>query len=175
MIEEYDQLPLYHGLRSKKTPEQIKKEGFCTFATPIDARKNIIDSLKFFGKEKLLTVKGGKGYRVRGLVEEVNRNLGQNRLNIWATTDKDAGCRWWAHANPEHVSLALDAAGVEPENIDKYLNEKFGRNCYNIKLKIKSMGENFNFNTGLNCIRPNLIESIEECKECKYTRKEHII
>lgn len=171
--EEWGDYSLYHGMRSKRTPEDIKKEGFCSYGTPIDERINIIDALKHFGKEKLLTVKGGKGYRVRSIMDEVMRDLGKNRLNTWATTDKEAACEWWAHANPEHITLVLDAAGVEPEEIEKYLKEKFGSNCYNIKLKITSLGTNPNFNTGLNCIPPSLIKKIEECNECRYTGKAH--
>ncbi len=171
--EEWKDFPLFHGMRSKKTPEQIKKEGFCSYGTPIDEKKNIVDALKHFGKEKLLTVKGGKGYRVRSLVNEVMYELGKNRLNTWATTSEEAPCAWWAQANPEHISLVLDAAGIKPKEVEKYLKDKFGSNCYNVKLKITSLGTNSNFNTGLNCIPPSLIDIIKECDECMYTGKEH--
>jgi len=168
--------PTYHGMRSKRTPENIKKEGFCSYGTPIDEKKNIVDALKHFGKEKLLTTsreQGGKSYRVRSIVDEIMYKLGKHRLNTWATTSKEAPCSWWSHANPEHISLVLDAAGVNADEIEEYLKDKFGSNCYNVKLKITSLGTNPNFNTGLNCIPSSLIDLIEECEECKYTGKEH--
>lgn len=167
--DEYDlQYPLYHGIRSKKTSDQIKKEGFCTFSTKVDMKKEIMLALKYFGKEKLATIEKGKGYFVQNMIREVS---GESRRNIWATTRKEAGCEWWSQANPEAVSLLLYHIDIEPEKIDKYLSERFGNNCYNIKLKITSEPSS-NFNTGLDCMPPNLIDKIEEC-ECKYTGKEH--
>lgn len=169
--DEYDlQYSLYHGIRSKKTSDQIKKEGFCTFSTKVDMKKEIMLALKYFGKEKLVTIEKGKGYLVQSMIREVS---GKSRRNIWATTRKEAGCEWWSQANPEVVSLLLHhVIDIEPEKIDKYLSERFGTNCYNIKLKIKLSEPNSNFNTGLDCMPPNLIDKIEEC-ECKYTGKEH--
>lgn len=161
---------LYHGMRSKKSVDQIKKEGFCAYSTPVDEKKNIIDALRYFGKEKLLTTKGGKGDRVRGAIREI---LEPERRLVWATTDKDIACAWWSHSNPEHVSLTLHQIDIEPEKIDKYLREKFGSNCYNVKLKMTSSEENPNFNTGINCIPPSFIVNVEKCKECKFTGKEH--
>ncbi len=168
--EDWEDFPLYHGIRTNKTPEQIKKEGFCSFGTKVDWKKEAISALKYFGKEKLATVRRGKGYLVRSMLEEVK---GKMRGDIWATSDKEAACRWWAHANPESISLLLHQIDIEPDKIDKYLSERYGKNCYNIKLKMTSLGSTTNFSTGLKCIPPNLIDSIEECKECKYTGKEH--
>ncbi len=45
---------LFHGRRSKKSIEELKKEGFCAYVSPEDEAKLIIDALKHFGKEKLL-------------------------------------------------------------------------------------------------------------------------
>jgi len=170
--------PLFHGMRSKKTPEQIKKEGFCAYGSPIDEEKNIVDALKYFGKEKLLHSRKRKGALISLLINEVNPRYQDmpyrtNRRNVWASTNKESACEWWSHANPEHVSMALSYAGIEPEEIEKYIKEKFGSNCYNVELKMTSLGTNPNFNTGLNCIPPSLIKKIEECSECKYTGKEH--
>jgi len=165
--------PLYHGKRSNKTPEQIKKEGFCVYGSSVDERKNIVEALRYFGKEKLLTTEGRRGDRVRSAIREISDPYSDSRRSLWATTEKDAPCKWWAHSNPEHISLTLHQIDIEPEKIDKYLKEKFGTNCYNIKLKITARGEALNFNTGLNCIPPNLIESIEKCKQCQYTGREH--
>ena len=165
--------PLYHGIRTKKTEDQIKKEGFCTFATKVDMKREIVLALKYFGKEKLLTVtpSGGRFGRVRRYVEQAES---KTRRNIWASTDKEAACRWWSQANPEIISWMLHDIEIPPEKIDKYLSERFGSNCYNIKLKITSRGHSADFNTGLDCMPPNLIEKIEEC-ECKYTGKEHTL
>lgn len=166
-------LPLFHGMRSKKTPDKIKKEGFCSYDSPVDEKRKIIAALKYFGKEKLLTVNSSKGYIIRSILNEMMSLHNRNRLNTWATTDKDAPCEWWSHANPEDISLVLNAAGISEEEIEKYLKDKFGSNCYNVKLKITSRGSNPNFNTGLNCIPPSLIDIIKKCDECKYTGKEH--
>lgn len=170
MPEEVPYYPLYHGMRSKKSPEQIKKEGFCAYGTVVDERKNIIDALRYFGKEKLLTTEGRKGDRVRCAIREIKN---PERRVVWATTSEDASCAWWSHSNPEHISLTLSMIDIEPEKINKYLKEKFGSNCYNVKLKMTSRGTSGNFNTGINCIPPYFIDSIEECKQCKFTGKEH--
>lgn len=173
-MNEEDKVPqynLYHGMRSKKTPEQIMKEGFCvTYMTIVDAKKEIKNALRHFGKEDLLTRTGTTGELIR---QEIRMIGGKNRRNVWATTDEEAPCEWWAHSNPEHISMVLHYAGIESSKIDKYLKETYGENCYNIKLKMTSRGTNPNFNTGLNCIPPQLIDIIEECEECKYTGKEH--
>ena len=170
MLEEIQDFKLYHGIRSKQSPEQIKKEGFCAYGTVVDERKNIIDALKYFEKEKFLTTEGRKGDRVRSAIREIKD---PERRVVWATTNKDAACAWWSHSNPEHISLPLHQIDIEPEKIDKYLKEKFGNNCYNIKLKMTSRVESTNFNTGINCIPPNLIENVEKCEQCKFTGKEH--
>lgn len=162
------QYPLYHGLRTNKTIEQIKKEGFCTFGTKVDMKKEVMLALKYFGKEKLATVSKGKGYYAQSMLRDVSSKY---RRTIWATNDKEAACRWWAHANPESISLLLQQIDIPPEKVDKYLSERFGKNCYNIKLKMTSYPSP-NFNTRLECVSPNLIDSIEECKDCKYTGKE---
>ncbi len=169
--EDWEDLPLYHALRTNKTSEQIKKEGFYKYGTKVDMKNEIMSALRYFGKEKLATSNKGKGYLIQSMLKEVSD---KNRRNIWATTDEEAGCRWWAHASPEHISLLLHQINIEPEKIDKYLSEKYGKNCYNIKLKMTCLGTNPNFNTGLDYIPPNFIDSIEECKDCEYTGKEHI-
>jgi len=168
--EDWEEFPLYHAIRTNKSMEQIKKEGFCKYGTEIDMKKEVMIALKHFGKEKLATISKGKGYLVQSMLKEVSDKY---RRNIWTTTSKEAGCGWWAHASPEHISLLLYHIGIEHEKIDKYLSERYGKNCYNIKLKITSLGQNPNFNTGLDCIPANFIDFIEECKDCKYTGKEH--
>jgi hypothetical protein len=156
--DEVPQYPLYHGMRSKKSADQIKREGFCAYGSPIDEKKNIIDALRYFGKEKLLTTEGRKGDRVRSAIREIRE---PERRVVWVTTSQDA------------VSLPLHQIDIEPEKIDKYLREKFGSNCYNVKLKMTARGQYTNFNTGINCIPSSFIVSIEKCKECKFTGKEH--
>ena len=49
--EEYEHIPLFHGMRSKKSAEQIEKEGFCSYGSPEEGKKNVIDALKYFGKD----------------------------------------------------------------------------------------------------------------------------
>lgn len=100
--DDVPQYSLFHGMRSKKSADQIKREGFCAYGSPIDERKNIIDALRHFGKEKLLTTEGRKGYRVRSTIREIHE---PERRIVWATTEEDAPCSWWAHSNPEHISL----------------------------------------------------------------------
>ncbi len=168
--DEMSQYPLYHGMRSKKSADQIKKEGFCAYGSPIDEKKNIIEAIRHFGKEKLLTTEGRKGDRIRGAIREIRE---PERRVVWATTTKDAPCEWWAHSNPEHISLTLHQIDIDPEKIDRYLGEKFGYNCYNVKLKMTAQGQYPNFNIGINCVPPNLIDSTEKCKWCKFTGKEH--
>lgn len=172
MVNNIPQYNLYHGMRSKKSADQIKREGFCAYGTSVDERKNIIDALRYFGKDKLLTTAGRKGDFVRGAIREVSSPDSERRRSVWATTSKDAGCKWWSHANPEHISLMLHQIDIEPEKIDKYLSGKFGNKCLNVKLKMTSRGQETNFNTGLNCIPPHFIESVETCKKCQYTGRE---
>ena len=56
--EEDEHLPLFHGMRSKKSAEQIEKEGFCSYGSPEEGKKNVIDALKYFGKDRLLHSQG---------------------------------------------------------------------------------------------------------------------
>jgi hypothetical protein len=166
------EFPLYHGMRTKKSPEQIKKEGFCSYGTHIDEKKKIIDALKYFGKEKTITSKHRRGGLVKGIINEVSGSFEKFRLNTYATTTPEASCNWWARANPEHISLSLHYLGINDDKIDKYLKEKFGNNCVRVELKMTSKGEESNFNTGLNCIPPNLIKDVKKCKSCDYTGTE---
>ena len=155
---EYEkQYNLYHGMRSKKSAEQIKREGFCAYNTNIDIKRNVINSLKFFGKEQVLSSSGRTGQLVRF---HLHKDSPLNRRNIWATTRKDIATDY-ALTSPEHVSMILQNVGIPKENIVRYLREKQGSNCHVIKLKLTSLGPNINFNTGLNCVSPHFIDSIE--------------
>lgn len=162
---------LYHGIRTNKTPDQIKRHGFCvTYLTPVDAKKEVLTALRHFGKEKLLTLSGGKGSLIR---QELEMMKSAHRRNVWATTEEKSVCEWWANANPEHISQVLQFADINPNDINRYLNEKYGKNCLEIKMKIDTLGTNSNFNTGLSCIPPELIDEVKKCKSCVYTGVAH--
>lgn len=166
-----DYRPLYHGIRTNKTADQITRDGLCvTYRTSVDAKIEVINALRYFGKEKLLTSSGGKGSLIRN---ELNAMKSPHRRNIWATTEKDSVCEWWANANPEHISQVLQFADVDTRDINKYLNENYGKNCLEIELKMNTLGSNPNFNTGLSCISPDMIASIRKCKSCIYTGASH--
>lgn len=85
--DEVPQYPLFHGMRSKKSADQIKREGFCAYGSSIDEKKNIIDALRYFEKEKLLTTEERKGDRVRSATREIRE---PERRVVWATTSQEA-------------------------------------------------------------------------------------
>lgn len=172
-------LQLFHGMRSKKTAEQIKSEGFCSYGSPVDEKKSIINALKYFGKEKLLHQQSQKGTLIRGIIDEITEKYSKGRLSTWATTVKETPCDWWARANPEHISLALGYAGISEKDIAKYLSDKYGKNCYNVELNLPLderqketlKYNNINFNTGKRCIKPFEIKAVLKCKTCDYTNQ----
>lgn len=159
-------------MRSFKSPEQIKKEGFCAYDPKSDLSKDIIDALKHFKKESILKE---NEYDIHA--ETIRMNIrtikDPSRKVVWTTTYEDRPCSWWAHANPEHISESLKHAGVDPIEIDRYLKEKYGNRCYNVKLKMTGKYEGKNISTEFNCIPPELIDSVIECDSCKYTGKYH--
>ena len=171
---------LFHGRRSNKSIEELKKEGFCAYGSPEDETKSIIDALKQFGKEKLLKKRDTAGWLIQNQLEQISEKQRKGRLSTYATTTEEAPCKWWARANPEHISLVLNAAGVKEEEIDKYLKEKYGKNCYIIELDLaltKEQEEELEFryldyNTGKNCISPEEIKEIRKCKSCNYSNKQ---
>jgi hypothetical protein len=165
-------------MRSKKSADQIKKEGFCAYGSPVDEKKAIMDALKYFGKEKILHQQSTKGELVRSQINEITEKSGKGRLVVWGTTASAAACDWWARANPEHISLTLQHAGVDETDIARYLDEHYGTNCYQVELELKltetqkkqlRLGSPLNFNTGKRCISPNEIKDVKKCKTCKFT------
>jgi len=152
-------LNLYHGRRTKESVEDITKRGFCTLL-PVNYKKSIIDALKYFGKEKIITTSGMRGDYIRQLISEVSN---PDRASIYASTDSNSSCLW-ANRNPEHISLALEGAGISQENIDKYLIEKFGT-CKIIEL-IDTYPKNINLNLLKRCIKPEEIKKVEKCDRC---------
>lgn len=94
--------PLFHGMRSKKTAEQIKREGFCVY-TENNEPEAILRALKAFGKE-VNNIKGYDGDLIKMNIETVND---PHRKVTWASADRTAACGWWANANPEHISDSL--------------------------------------------------------------------
>lgn len=175
------QIPLFHGMRSKKTAKQIKEEGFCSYGSPVDEKKAIVDALKHFGKEKILHKKGTTKDMISNQLQIMsNTKFGKlpgNRLSTYATTIPEASCNWWARANPEHISLILGHAGVSEKDTAKYLDEKYGKNCYRVELNLnldetqkRRLYENkANFNTNKICIKPSEIKDVKKCKSCNYT------
>lgn len=171
---------LFHGRRSDKSAEELKKEGFCAYGSPEDETNSIIDALKHFGKEKLLKKRDTAGWLIQNQLEQISEKQRKGRLSTYATTVEDAPCKWWARANPEHISLVLDVAGVKDKDIDKYLKEKYGKNCYTIELDLaltKEQEEELEFryldyNTGKRCILPSEIKEIRKCKNCNYSNRQ---
>lgn len=171
---------LFHGRRSNKSIEELKKEGFCAYGSPEDETRLIIGALRHFGKEKLLKKRDATGILIQNQLEQISEKQRKGRLSAYATTAEEAPCNWWARANPEHISLILNSAGVDDKEIDKYLKEKYGKNCYNIELDLaltKEQEEELEFryidyNTGKRCISPAEIKEIRKCKSCNYSNKQ---
>lgn len=161
--------PLFHGMRSRKTAEQIKREGFCSY-TENNESEAILRALKAFGKE-VNHIKGYDGDLIRMNIETVND---PHRKVTWASADRTAACGWWAHANPEHISDSLFHAGVEPEQINEYLNENYGNKCYAAKLKkyveMSPANPPPNVSIDMNCIPPEMIDKVKECGFCDYDK-----
>ncbi len=161
--------PLYHGMRSHKTSEQIKKEGFCAYGE--DEKQNIIKALKFFGKEDAINQKGYDGDLIRMNLETVDR---PHRKVVWTSADRTAACGWWAHANPEHVSDSLIHAGVSPEQVNEYLAKEYGKNCYIVKLKeyvgFSPANPPPNVSLNTNCVSPEMIDNVKQCGFCDYAK-----
>ncbi len=169
------QPPIFHGMRSKKSAEQLKKEGFCSYGSSVDEKKAVVDALKHFNKEKFLHGHGHKSFLIKREIEHVM----DKRRSTYATVAKEAPCNWWARANPENISLVLGYVGVKEKDVDKYLGEKYGKNCYNVELDLKLSDREkeelkynqINFNTGKRCIKPSEIKDVKKCKSCEYTYK----
>lgn len=160
---------LYHGVRSHKTADQIKNEGFCAYGE--NEKQNIIEALKFFGKQDSINQKGYDGDLIRMNLETIDK---PHRKVAYASADRTAACGWWAHANPEHISDSLLHAGVDPEKINEYLNRIYGKDCYAIKLKqrIEFSPANPPPNVSLNknCVHPEMIEDVRHCGFCDYAK-----
>lgn len=158
--EKPKQLQLWHGTRRRETPEEVKAKGICTFKSEVEGRLQIIQALRHFGKEKLLTTTGTTGQHLQSLMAEISS---RRRRVIWATTLEDRVCGWSAR-NPEIVLLALSAAQVPSSDIAKYLRGKYGR-CYKIKLRHTVPINYPNIPLNSMCLKPEDIESVEECGE----------
>jgi len=169
---------LFHGMRSKKSAEQLKKEGFCSYGSPVDEKKAIVNALKYFNKEKVLHQQSTKGELVRSMINEITEKQSKGRLSTWATSVEKATCDWWSRANPEHISLVLGHVGIDEKHIDEYLNEVYGKNCYSVELNLKLtelqqkiLRHTFtNFNTNKRCILPSEIKEVRKCKSCDYSK-----
>jgi hypothetical protein len=161
--------PLYHGMRSHKSAEEIKKEGFCAYGD--NEKENILKALKFFNKLYTINQKGYDSDLIRMNLETVDR---PHRKVAWASADRTAACGWWANANPEHISDSMLHAGVDPKQINTYLNKEYGKNCYIVKLKqrVEFSPSNPPPNVSLNknCIIPKMIEDVRQCGFCNYEK-----
>jgi len=111
-------ISVYHGIRARA---EIIQKGFCIFE-PEEMRKNIDRALRFFEidvdelpperREMLNTLKNVEVIERAGI--------------IWVTAYPDEACKW-AKTNPEHVSLALSIAGIQRDEIERYLERTFGK------------------------------------------------
>jgi len=163
-------IPLYHGFRSKLSPEEIRKHGVSTLTNPLDARKEIVYALRFFGKEYLLRSSSQAGQTVRGFIEEMSRS---ERRSVWVSTFGDRACNW-SMRNPEFLSLALRFAGVNDKDIFSYLDRRFGHR-YSIKLKLTWPVQTTNSNTGTSFIPGEFIESVSNCDNVPYPARESFL
>ena len=156
-------------MRSNKTSEQIKKDGFCSYTENNEA-ESILKALRTFGKDPT-NIKGYDGDLIRMNINTIND---PNRKVTWASADRTSACRWWAHANPEHISDSMYHAGIDPRQINEYLNNHYGKKCYVIKLKkrveMSPANPPPNVNIGLNCIPPDMIDKVSECGFCNYDK-----
>jgi hypothetical protein len=66
---------------------------------------------------------GGWGDMLRRYILEASR---PQRMQIWATEDKE-NAESYARATPELIFLVLDVAGLKREEIQRYLNRKYGK------------------------------------------------
>jgi hypothetical protein len=111
-------ITLYTGTRQKKTIQEIKKEGFCTFS-PEGARRRAIDVA-----EKALG---------RKLTDEEYSEVcfyalpdAPSRWSVYATmVSKETACSW-AERNPECVYLSLIHCGLDHIDAVKWLEKEFG-------------------------------------------------
>jgi len=160
--------PLFHGMRSRRTAEQIKREGFCSYNEPNEAQA-ILRALNFFGKRVEDLPEGFSKDTIKMNIETVDT---PRRKATYASADRTAACGWWAHANPEHISESLYRADVDPRYINKYLNRQYGDKCYVVKLKkyveMSPVNPPPNVSIEQNCIPPEMIDDVRECGFCNY-------
>ena len=111
-------ISVYHGIRARA---EIVQKGFCIFE-PEEMRKNIDRALRFFGVDvsKLPPERREMLNTLRSV--EVKERAGI----IWVTAYPEEACKW-AKTNPEHVSLALSIAGIQRDEIERYLERTFGK------------------------------------------------
>lgn len=153
-------LYMVHGTRQKKTPEQIKREGICSWETPQSAIIELAEAAEHFG---LLKKKKARDW-YRCFIGEMSS---EHRLNIYASTYTESSCGW-AVRSPEFISLMLGYSGIPREKIAEYLGQRFGK-PYRIKTRISPTVLQYlanagaNINTGRRCIRPEDIIAVEEC------------
>lgn len=174
---EGDVMSIWHGTRRKETPEEIKRKGFCTWSNPVDVLHEVVEALDHFGKldkikdemvqnqlSHICRFGYGKGFYVDVENEESQMQWGKGWHPLSGKTRFTRTCSY-ANNNPEVVSSTLACAGVEPEKINQYLREKYGK-PYAIKLKgtIKTFPM-LNLQTPCLCFEPEDIEEVYECPE----------
>jgi hypothetical protein len=186
LIEKLDELPevkenwrknkdlmvevnLYHGTRRKETPEQIKKNGFCSFAE--GEVEQFIDEAA-----RQCKVEIEAGPRVCKWMDDTASHLKQSfsgrdwefkntKPSLYGTYDPAAGCSW-AFRNPEIVH---DAFYYRTPTIimDKILTELFGTpKTVKVRVKVKLnelLANPQNLNIRQNCFKPEEILEVTEC------------
>lgn len=170
---------IWHGTRRKEDKETIKKKGFCTWGSSVDALHDVIEALDHFGKlDKIkdVFVQNQIKHICRfdregeGLYVDVENKESQKETFKFVPEKikKSVAPRTCSYANnnPEIISATLAYAGVKPEDIKRYLREKYGK-PYAIKLKgkIKTAFPILNQGTGCLCFEPEDIEEVYECPE----------
>jgi len=111
-------ISVYHGIRARA---EIIQKGFCIFE-PEEMRKNIDRALRFF------EIDLGELPPERREMLDTLRNVEviERAGIIWVTAYPEEACKW-AKTNPEHVSLALSIAGIQRDEIERYLERTFGK------------------------------------------------
>jgi hypothetical protein len=162
---------LYHGTRRKETPEELKKNGFCSFA-----RGEVEEFIDEAVNQCKVGIKAGP--RVCYWMDETAKQLKSSysgrdweftkegaQPNLYATYNPKKGCNW-AFRNPEIIH---DAFYYRTPTVvmDEILTELFGTpKTVKVRIAVKLndlLGNPHNLNTEKHCFRPEEILEVTEC------------
>jgi len=145
---------VYHGFRSHKKVEVLKKQGFEYYhSSRAEAERDVREILERFGFEMPF---GG-----------VKAGESPNRWHIYVTVFPEGICSY-ARRSPEAVTLTLEAVGkFSREEIEDLVSEKYGVPLVAVlRLKLEArriVDSPFNVDTGRSVIKPSEILGIIDC------------